>query len=141
MELRLRRAFGDAEYVSDLVVVVPLDVVQDEDGAIAGRQLRDGALKGDAINDRHLVRVLRAAHDLHGRLALFGRKLGPCAPAPKVHEHLIDREPMQPSGEGRLAAKTADLVEEMREDVLRQVFSFGRVAEHAEAERIDAPEV
>src|ERR1041384_258354 len=48
---------------------------------------------------------------------------------------------MQPSREGRFAAKTPDLVEEVREHVLRQIFRFGRVAEHAEGERIDAPEV
>ena len=45
---------------------------------------------------------------------------------------------MQPGGEGGLAAEAADLAEEVQEGLLGHVFGFGDVAEHAQAEGVDA---
>ena len=50
----------------------------------------------------------------------------------------IDGEAVQPSGEGGLAAEAADLAEEMEEGFLGHVFGLRDVAEHAEAEGVDA---
>jgi len=50
----------------------------------------------------------------------------------------FDGEAMEPSGEGGLAAETADLAEEVEEGVLGHVLGLGDVAEHAEAEGVDA---
>jgi hypothetical protein len=55
-----------------------------------------------------------------------------------VHEDEIDGEAMQPGGEGGLAAEAADLAEEVEEGLLGHVFGFGDVAEHAQAEGVDA---
>ena len=56
----------------------------------------------------------------------------------QVHEDQVDGEAMQPGGEGGLAAEAADLAEEMEEGLLGHVFGFRDVAEHAQAERVDA---
>src|SRR5581483_1401998 len=58
-----------------------------------------------------------------------------------MHQHLIDRQPMEPGGEGRLAAEASDLAKEQNEDFLSQVFSFSDVPRHPQAERIHAPVV
>ena len=44
---------------------------------------------------------------------------------------------MQPGRERRVAAERADLPEELEKDLLRQVFRFGNVLEHAQAEAVD----
>src|SRR5436190_24045268 len=46
---------------------------------------------------------------------------------------------MQPGGERRFAAKTANLPKQLDENFLRQVFRLDNVAGHAQAERIYAP--
>ena len=56
----------------------------------------------------------------------------------EVHEDEVDGEAVQPGGEGGFAAEAADLAEEMEEGLLGHVLGFGDVAEHAEAEGVDA---
>ncbi len=56
----------------------------------------------------------------------------------KVHENEVDGEAVQPGGEGGLSAEAADLAEEMEKGFLGHVFGFGDVAEHAQAEGVDA---
>jgi hypothetical protein len=45
---------------------------------------------------------------------------------------------MEPGGESGLASEAADLAEEMEEGLLGHVLGFRDVAEHSEAERVDA---
>lgn len=45
---------------------------------------------------------------------------------------------MQPGSERRFATETADLSKELNEDLLREVFGFGDVPSHPQAERIYA---
>ena len=56
----------------------------------------------------------------------------------QVHQDEVDGEPVQPGGEGGLAAEAADFAEEVEEGLLGHVFGFGDVAEHAETEGVDA---
>jgi hypothetical protein len=46
---------------------------------------------------------------------------------------------MQPGRKCRLAAKRSNLTIELQKRFLRQIFGFGSVRRHAQAERIDAP--
>ena len=56
----------------------------------------------------------------------------------EMHEYQIYCKAMKPGGKGGLSAKAADLAEEVEERLLGHVFGFGDVAEHAEAEGVDA---
>ena len=56
----------------------------------------------------------------------------------QVHEDEVDGEAVQPGGEGGLAAEAAELAEEVEERLLGHVLGFGDVAEHAQAEGVDA---
>src|SRR5205085_10034009 len=76
---------------------------------------------------------------LVGQAAVVGRLLAPDAGLAKVHQDTIGRQPIEPSGEGRLAAKAAELAHEMNEYLLRNIFSLRNVAGHAQAQTIDAP--
>ncbi len=56
----------------------------------------------------------------------------------QLHEDEVDGEAMQPGGEGGFAAEAAELAEEVEEGLLGHVLGFGDVAEHAQAEGVDA---
>jgi hypothetical protein len=51
VELRLRRAFGHAEQLGNLVVFEAFDVVEHEDGTCARRQTGERAFQIQAIDD------------------------------------------------------------------------------------------
>lgn len=138
MKLRLRRADRATEHPCNLLMLVSFDIVQREDRAVAGRQLRDGFIKGDAVNDRHGVWVLRSLDDLHGGFAILGRLLHLHPALAKVHQDLIDRQAMQPGRKSRLATKASYFAKELDEDLLREVFGLRDVLRHAKAERINA---
>ncbi len=55
-----------------------------------------------------------------------------------MHEDEVDGEAVQPGGEGALAAEAAELAEEVEEGLLGHVLGFRDVAEHAQAEGVDA---
>src|SRR2546429_2095678 len=124
MQLRLRRADGASQHSRDLLMLMSFDIMENEDRAIARRQLRNRFVERDAIYHRHRVRILRAHNDLLRRLALFGRLLVPHTALAKVHQDLIDRQAMQPGRESRLAAKASYFTKELNEDLLREVFGL-----------------
>ena len=142
MELGFAVAGGAFEHGGDLVVLEAFDVVEDEDHAVAGRQRGDGALEGDAVDGAGELEVAAAEVAL-GRV-LFGWVDGLFegdeveALLAQMHQDEIYRKSMKPCGEGGLAAEAADLAEEVEEGLLGHVFGFGDVAEHAEAEGVDA---
>src|SRR5690242_9048621 len=109
-------------------MLVPFDVVQDEDAAVAGRELADGVLQGNPVDDGHAFLVFGPPNDLHGGLALFGREFRAALAAAKVHQDLIDGHAVQPGGEGGIAAKAPDLVEELDESFLREVSASSGLA-------------
>ena len=142
MELGFAVAGGALEHGGDLIVLEAFDVVEDEDHAVAGRERGDGALEGDAVDGAGELEVAAAEVAL-GRVffggvdGLFERDEVEALFA-EMHEDEIYRKAMEPGGEGGLAAEAADLAEEMEEGFLGHVFGFGDVAEHAEAEGVDA---
>src|SRR5258708_32627363 len=50
VQLRLRDGFGASQHLRDLVMLIPLDIVQNKYLARAHRQLRDAASEIDSIN-------------------------------------------------------------------------------------------
>jgi hypothetical protein len=54
-----------------------------------------------------------------------------------MHQHLIDRQAMEPCGEGRFAAKRAYFAKELDKDFLSEVFGLRDVLRHSQAQAID----
>jgi hypothetical protein len=107
-----------------------------------GGQGCDGALQGDAV-DRTGEDGVAAAEVALGRILLGGVDgllEGDEVEAflAELHEDEVDGEAMQPGGKGGLSAEAADLAEEVQERLLGHVFGLGDVAEHAQAEGVDA---
>jgi hypothetical protein len=50
VQLRLRNTYRAPEHLCDLMMFIPLDIVQNKYGAIAHRQLRDAASKVYSVN-------------------------------------------------------------------------------------------
>ena len=113
-----------------------LNVMQYKNILIAVWKLGNGLFQGDAVNDRHAVRVRRALDGLLGHLARLGSFFVLDAPTAEVHEDLIDRQAMEPGRECRIAAEAADLAEKLDENLLGKVFSLGLAAGHAERKAI-----
>src|SRR5947209_12413736 len=119
VQLRLGGADGAAEYLRDLLVLVAFDIVEDEGGAVAGRQLLQGLVERHAVDQRRPLHPARrdAGRERMRRGVL--QRLLPARPAPaETHQDLVDREAMKPRGELRLAAETSDLAVQQDEDVL-----------------------
>lgn len=115
-----------------------LNIVQGEDRAVPGRQLTNGFVERYAIHYRHRIWVFRALDYLNRRFAIVRRLLHLDAAFAKVHQDLIDRQPVQPGGERRFTAKAANFSKELNEDFLSEVFSLRDVAGHPQTERINA---
>src|ERR1041384_5743750 len=96
-------------------MLVPFDVVQRKNRTITRWQLRNSLIQSDAIDDRHRVGILGSLHDLDRNFALFGCLLEPHAALPKMHQHLVHGQPVQPGGERRLAAEASNLAKELNE--------------------------
>src|SRR5438128_6596272 len=58
VQLRLRRADRTSEHPRDLFMLVPFDIMEHEDRAIARRQLRNRLVERDPIYDGHRVRIV-----------------------------------------------------------------------------------
>ena len=59
----------------------------------------------------------------------------------KAHEDDVCGQAMEPGREGRLAAEGVDFAEELEEGFLSEVLGFKGIADHAEAEAVDAARV
>lgn len=56
----------------------------------------------------------------------------------EAHQDDVCGEAVKPGGESRLAAESVNLAEELEEGLLREIFGFEGVADHAEAETVNA---
>jgi hypothetical protein len=130
------------EHGGNLIMLETFDVVKDEDHAVAGGKQGDGALERDAV-DRTREHGVAGAEVALGRVffggvdGLFERDELEALFA-EVHEDEVDGEAVEPGGESGLAAEAAEFAEEVEEGFLGHIFGFGDVAEHAEAEGVDA---
>src|SRR5581483_10398599 len=140
VQLRLAVADGTSHHLGNLVVFVAFNVVQHKNDAVARRQALDGAFQVHAVNrtrqnvipcpDVLLGPVFLGLHALFQgdfRQALFAQ----------VHQHYVDREPVQPRGKGGLSPECRDLAIQLQESFLGEVLGFGGVAGHPQAEGIN----
>src|SRR5436190_5486954 len=101
--------------------------------SISRRQLGDGLIQCDPVNNGHRIRIFRAFYDLNWSFAIFSRGLHADSPFSEVHENLIDREPMEPGSKSGLAPKTPNLSKELDENLLSKIFSFRNTPRHSKA--------
>ena len=120
---------------------MPFDIMKGENHFIPRRQLDNSPVQRDPINHRHGVWVLRAFDNLDWRLAVLGRLLHSHATLAKVHQDLVDSQPVQPGRECRLAAKAANLSKELNEDLLSEVFGLRNIPRHTQTEGVNPPVV
>jgi CBS domain-containing protein len=137
VQLGLRGAGGDTGHLGNLLVLEPFDIVEDEDPAGPVRQPGNGLVEirrrgslgaclGDGIEQVEILRRFMAT---------------PPAPAPESPHHLVDRDPVEPGGEGALPAVAAELLPRSHEDVLGQFLGQHSVAREPETEGVHPPNV
>jgi hypothetical protein len=134
MELRFASACGHAEYFTDLVVCVALNVVQYENFSCAGWQTCDGAFKVDRKSWRRRGAYVAVRHGID----IFDRVIMPSAPPVfrlTVVEDDVHRETMEPGAERAVPAKLVELFPCPHKCVLRQFFGAGAIADHSRAQR------
>src|SRR6266851_4869967 len=54
-----------------------------------------------------------------------------------MHQNLIDRQPVQPGGKGRLTSKASNFSKELYEDLLGEVLSLRDISSHPQAQGIN----
>ena len=105
---------------ADFLVIEPFDVVQHERLAAAFRQPFDRALEVHARNRR-----LAAGHRLERGLGVerLGQLVHLRLPAPHVVEAMVERQPIEPGADRRVALEAAKLAVRLQEDLLEQVLA------------------
>src|SRR3984893_10799490 len=127
-------------------MVISINVVQNEHLFVPIGQLIDSSLQIDSVNQAtqpevrptHLQKWFGVFLFWFGCLVerYFGILL-----LPKSHKHDVDGQSVQPSGKARVTAKSLNLAERLQECLLGQVFSFGWVVHHTQAEMVYSPTV
>src|SRR4051812_46210435 len=115
--------------------------MQQENRAIAIGQFFDGASQSNSIYRSGKTVVTAAVFTTHNLRVLvirfIKRNLAEDFLA-EVHQHRVDRNPVQPGGKRRITTESGELAENLQKRVLRQIFSFGCVVGHAQADRINS---
>src|ERR1043166_9676434 len=73
VQLRFRRAHCASKHLTNLLVLIPFYIVQDEHHAITVWQLSDRLFQRNAINHGHLAWVLGSAHSSSRSFAIVCR--------------------------------------------------------------------
>src|SRR5688572_9934072 len=150
VDIGLYRTEGQLHDFGDLVVGVVLDVPQNYAGAVLGSELRDGLLDGRADLLRFELfewRFSSARNRDRGRAQPFsGKSIRRALDADRIElapAKVIDGDVVgdleQPAGEFELGAITVDVVEDLDEGLLREIFGGLVIAHHPIDERIDRP--
>ncbi len=114
-----------------------MDIVEEEDISIAGRQRSQGTIDGQAVNNG-VQSWIANAKALHGAFLIaafyqaFERNHGEHALA-QAHQHDIDCHPVKPCGEGGVPAKSCKLPVQLKKGLLREVFGHLEIVHHAHA--------
>ena len=99
MELRFRRAHGNSHHPGDLFVFVAFNIVKHEYVPVAIREFGNGILKGDPIDDPHLVRIRGTLDRLLRHLTVVRNFFILNASPAEMHQHLINGQTVKPGGE------------------------------------------
>lgn len=123
-------------------MVETFDIVQLVDQPVPRSETGEGAVDGEPVDDAGLVEVAGsevARHAFFGDVGheVIERDNGENTFA-QVHEHGVDREPMEPGGEIGVTAEGSELAMDLKEGFLGQVFGQGEVAHNAHADGEDA---
>ena len=146
MQLRFRIAYRAAQHRGNFVVLVTVHIMKKEHGLVALRQLREGGVKIDAVEEAD--EALVGSTDFKGGPLFF--IIGPNHVIQRdcdgpffseAHEDDIGGEAVQPGRKRRFTAKGVDLAKELQESFLSQVLRFLRVTNHAKTESVDAAAV
>src|SRR5712692_7829338 len=143
VQLRLRISHRASHDIRDLVVLVPLDVMQYEHRPVARRQLFNRTFQIDPVDGAAQAQVRRAdvlpgaARFIVGIRGFFKRGHRERLLA-QPHQKHVDSHSMQKGRKGRLSAESPNLAEELQKSFLHQVFRIGRVIHHAQAQSVDA---
>ena len=135
--MRLRGALRDPDQSRYFLVLVPLDVMQHEDGARAGWQARDGPFEIDRVTRRGLSARDRTRLEL----GVEFDSLGEARPGPAIGENHVHRESMKPGGEGAFTSKGRQSFPCANEDILGEVFGPGAFANEPQRQRKDPPDM
>src|SRR5215467_5882430 len=114
--------------------------------SVSVRQLIHGFLQVDSIKQSAELRV--GCTRLYERLGFVATGLGGFVERnldrpflPEFHQRDVYGEPVQPGIQLRFAPKRVYLAEKLEKSFLRQIFRFGRIVGHAQAQAKDAPAV
>lgn len=138
MQLRFGSPNRAAQHPGYFFVFVSFNIVQGKDHLVAGRQLNDGLVERYAIHDRHRIGILRALDYLDRRFTIVRSLFHLDAAFAKMHQDLVDGQPVQPGGKSRLTTKATNFSKELDEDFLRKVFGLRDVTGHSQTERINS---
>jgi hypothetical protein len=109
VQLRFGIAHRAIHDFGDLIVLVAFHVVQHKNRPIPGRQIRNCILQSDAVNRAGQPPIIVTVIALDGLILtgvdLVQRNLLQSLLS-QVHQHDIDRQPMQPRGKSGLTAKS-----------------------------------
>jgi len=112
-------------------VFQPFHVVQDEDHAIAVRELHNRFIQREPIENRRAVKSVSIKHYPYRHFAIFGQLLFSDVALTEMHKHLVNRQAMKPGGESTFPAKASQLAKDLHENVLCQIFSLRGVSYHS----------
>ncbi len=146
VQLRFGIAHRATEHAGDFVVLVTVNIVKEEHGLVALRQLLEGSVKVDAVEKAGQAEVGDTDFEsgtvffVVGTSHFFQRD-GDGPLLAEAHEDDIGGEAVHPGRKGRLAAECMNLAEELQEGLLRQIFGFNGVATHAQTESVHAAAV
>src|SRR6266481_6118312 len=116
------------------------NIAQYEDNPVPWRQAFNGPLQIHPVN-RPCQHVVTGPNVFPGpifmlRLQGFVQRNFRQPLFPQVHQYHVYRQPVQPGRKSRLSAKGGDLAVELQESFLSKIFRLGRIAGHAQAERV-----
>jgi hypothetical protein len=116
---------------------VPFNVMQDEHGSGLWWEQTHGPFE---VHSQVVASLRRAAAEYRSVVGGFDTGF-PSVPGARVLEHNVDGHPVEPSSELAVAAERPDALPTPDEHVLREFPCLGRVAGHAEAQRVDPVDV
>ena len=118
-------------------MLVALNVVQNKNQPVAGRQIVDRPLQRQPVNSAGKGQIRSAKAASRAVLPEPAPSPHPAKSAKpllaQLHQHDIDGQPVQPGGKGRVAPERRNLPVQLKKCLLGQIFSLRNVAHHAQA--------